>query len=70
VARTTISIDDSVYKAGLKRAKALGYKKFSPYCEHLIRKDLAERPEHVTVLREEEPPWPSKTEKPRGSSAA
>lgn len=54
MARTTISIDDQVYKAGLKRAKALGYKKFSPYIEHLIRQDLKDRPAHVTIREEPE----------------
>lgn len=62
MARTTISLDDDIYKAGLKRAKALGYKKFSPFVEYLIRKDVEERPAHVTV-REEPGQYPKK-EKP------
>lgn len=67
MARTTISLDDEVYKAGLKRAKALGYKKFSPYVEHLIKEDVEKRPAHVTVR--EEPPGQYQ-KKSRGSSAA
>jgi hypothetical protein len=69
ISRHTISIDGEVAKAGLKRAKAMGYKKFSPYVEHLIREDVEKRPAHVTVREEPENYLHSK-KKPRGSSAA
>lgn len=54
VARTTISVDQALYKAAVKRAAALGYKSFSAYIEHLIKKDLEERPSHITIREEPE----------------
>jgi hypothetical protein len=56
-------------KDGVKRAHALGYKSFR-YCEHLIRKDVEERPEHVTVLRGAGARIRPRKKKARGSSAA
>jgi hypothetical protein len=67
-ARTSINLDSDVYKDGVKRAKALKYKSFSQYVQHLIAQDVEKRPAHVTV-REEAGQYPKK-EKPRGSSAA
>lgn len=70
MARTTINFtDDQNYKDGLKRAKALKYRSFSAYCEHLIKKDLEERPAHVTV-REEAGQYSADKKKSRRSSAA
>lgn len=56
VSRTTISIDPEIMKAGLARAKALRYKTFSAYVQHLIETDARERPEHVQIRRESPPP--------------
>lgn len=53
MARTTITLNIDIWKAGLKRAKALGYKSFSAYCEYLVDYDVRERPSHVTVRQEQ-----------------
>jgi hypothetical protein len=52
---------------GVKRADALKYDSFSEYVEHLIRKDVEERPPHI-VVREEGEGWP-KTKPASGSDA-
>jgi hypothetical protein len=64
--RTTISIDEALYKAAEKRASALGYKAFSQYVAYLIEKDVRERGQHITVREESGQPW-GKSQKKRSS---
>lgn len=53
-------MDDTIYAAAVKRAQGLKYKSFSQYVEHLVQKDVADRPPHVIVREEPGTKYPSK----------
>lgn len=57
----TVSMQTAMWKAAEARQKALGFRSYSAYVQSLLRKDLAERPDHV--MREEKT-YPPHTPRP------
>jgi hypothetical protein len=68
VTRTTISLDPQLHEKAVKRAAALGYRKFSHYIEFLMDRDVKERPPHVSVREEPTAPTAPPKKKSGGTS--